>query len=88
MVITLRSSLIITHSSSDPKLGRYNTPTTPLQNTPTRPPVACGWRSVMFKDGILVAGLSVTCNSPLSPLIELYGRSKINRLVRQALAPI
>ena len=55
-------------------------------------PVGCGWRPVMHEDGILVAERSMTCNTPLWPLLGLDGRSEgpdlINRLVMSALYQI
>ena len=49
------------------------------------PPVGRGWRPVMLKDGVLVDELSMTCNTPLRPLLRLDGRSEtpppINQLV-------
>ena len=68
-------------------------PTAPLQRgnpPPTGPPVGCGWRPVMLKDGILVSEQSMTCNTPPWLLLELDGRSErpapINQLVTSSLS--
>ena len=49
------------------------------------PPIGRGWRPVMLKDGVMVDEQSMTCNTPLRPLLRLDGRSErphpINRLV-------
>ena len=48
-------------------------------------PVGRGWRPVMLKDGVMVDEQSMTCNTPLRPLLRLDGRLErpppINRLV-------
>ena len=54
------------------------------------PPVGRGWRPVMLKDGTQVAEQSMTCNTPLRPVLRLDGRSErpplINRLVTSSLS--
>ena len=52
---------------------------------PMGPPVGCGWRPVMLKDGVMVDEQSMTCNTPPITLLRIDGRSKrplpINQLV-------
>ena len=49
------------------------------------PPAGRGWRPVMLKAGVMVDEQSMTCNTPLRPLLRLEGLSEtpppINRLV-------